>query len=356
MKNLLAAKCLRFLGFCSLAFLLIATHPSKIHGQSTFHGLIHFHFPQLTSNPPITTGMPYDVLMTYIYVDSLCRNVYGNTIDSVINQMGNPYMSYVAKYLYETVDYDPVRFYQWRWTDLGNRYVHTSLHNGASPGFINSEVGMRIHQKNIFADSQKTELFLQADYIADVQVNYTVEGSHPGAFGLPLHMVKVTSTVLDPIKGQVLPDCTPDPGVPIIKEKQQEGKIADATGGCLQFQYAYNWLRLGMGLNRQDSLGNYYTIVNDSTFGDSVTGYRWIQPDSEYIVLLSLTYDRDPTDSGRAFASLLPIRWSGSCGGMYPVRNGHVYDPYNDFGFGTGLTVAQFKAALRNKIYSITHP
>jgi hypothetical protein len=41
---------------------------------------------------------------------------------------------------------------------------------------------------------------------------------------------------------------------------------------------------------------------------------------------------------------------------MDPVRNGYVYDPNNDFGFGNNLTVAQWKAALRNKIYSITHP
>jgi hypothetical protein len=40
--------------------------------------------------------------------------------------------------------------------------------------------------------------------------------------------------------------------------------------------------------------------------------------------------------------------------GMYPVRGGIVYDPNNDLGFGTGLTVANFKSKLRQKILSIT--
>jgi len=40
---------------------------------------------------------------------------------------------------------------------------------------------------------------------------------------------------------------------------------------------------------------------------------------------------------------------------MFPIENGHVIDPGNEFGFGTNLTVEQWKAALRNHIYSITN-
>jgi hypothetical protein len=42
--------------------------------------------------------------------------------------------------------------------------------------------------------------------------------------------------------------------------------------------------------------------------------------------------------------------------GMYPVRAGIVFDPNSDFKFGTGLTLVDFKTALRGKIFTIVHP
>ncbi len=38
---------------------------------------------------------------------------------------------------------------------------------------------------------------------------------------------------------------------------------------------------------------------------------------------------------------------------MYPVVDGIVYDPNNDFGFGSGLTKEAFKSALRSRIANI---
>jgi hypothetical protein len=61
-------------------------------------------------------------------------------------------------------------------------------------------------------------------------------------------------------------------------------------------------------------------------------------------------------DANFSYVTLTPVAWFGSTCSMYPIIDGKVEDPRNDFGFGTNLTVAQFKTALRNKIYSITHP
>lgn len=38
---------------------------------------------------------------------------------------------------------------------------------------------------------------------------------------------------------------------------------------------------------------------------------------------------------------------------VYPVQGGIVYNPWNDFGFGTGLSTADFVSRLRGKIGSI---
>ncbi|HVZ41654.1 MAG TPA: hypothetical protein VHI13_20405, partial [Candidatus Kapabacteria bacterium] len=102
--------------------------------------------------------------------------------------------------------------------------------------------------------------------------------------------------------------------------------------------------------------GGVRTSINDSTVGDGFAGRPgpWVQPDVDYIVLLRL--QGIGGDSLYHYTSVFPVGWFGNACCMYPVVEGIVYDPHDDFGFGPGRTPAQFITALRARIYSITHP
>jgi len=293
--------------------------------------------------------MSLDVLLSYIYGDSIARKFYQVPFNNMLNGIGySDTLRYAAKYLYEIDDYNPIKFYTWCTTDPTHRY-YKPLPFGTigmiSPSTITSGLLQQISKT--FPDSGKTAFLCSSNYIADVEVNYTVEGADTPTTGRIIPLAKVTCTVLDTIKGQVLPNCIPDPGVPEVIKHEGE-KIASGLGGCLQFEYIIDLARWG----------NWVKPDSTNKLGDMTTGARWIQPDSEYIVFLNFMYERSTSDTSHVYAACQPMHnmHEGGVHGMYPVRGGIVYDPTNDFGFGTGLTVAQWKEALRAKIYSITHP
>jgi hypothetical protein len=85
------------------------------------------------------------------------------------------------------------------------------------------------------------------------------------------------------------------------------------------------------------------------------TGGWWVKPGHEYIVFL--TFFGIGADSTKGYFSVWPgTTVDGSSGGMYPVVNGIVQDPGDDFGLGSNLTVAAWKAGLRARINSIINP
>ncbi|MCB2206255.1 hypothetical protein KQI65_16040 [bacterium] len=90
---------------------------------------------------------------------------------------------------------------------------------------------------------------------------------------------------------------------------------------------------------------------NDSTFG-SIDGVRWIKPGNEYIVFLQF---RSPHGYGANYFNnryLTPGSIVGvtTTGGMYPIVNGYVDNPHNDFGLGEHAPVEEFVKKLRGAI------
>jgi hypothetical protein len=316
-------------------FILLLLFSSSIakaqyHGPSDFHGAVKLAIPFPTSYPPITLGMPPDVLTGYLVFDSLMNiNLHQNQIDSIVNSIyDSDTLRYALKYAYEMEDYDPIAFFQlmeiFPWT---GEYL-----NRAPQGLYNrvlSRVGTAI------PDSGKLLMGLAyADAIVDLTVTDTfsiVDVTKPGNANI---CEGVNATINDIIKGQNLPGGCRDS---LMRSKGKQRVPMSVPGDCVAFQYWYYWLQ-----NIQIPLG--------------VTTYNrppWCVPDSEYIVFLK--FDGLGRDSVQYYATLTPVGMSFSTlDGMYPVRGGIVYDPNNDLGFGTGLTVSEFKSKLRQKILSIT--
>ncbi|HZV12157.1 MAG TPA: hypothetical protein VFA55_03010, partial [Candidatus Kapabacteria bacterium] len=269
--------------------------------------------------------MPFDVYEAYEYGDLASRTYYMHQVDSIMAKMYYAdTLKEAARFLYETIDYDPIRYYVW-----GAGSPRFTYKQGNEPGYIGLQLQQRIQK--IFPDSSRTADIIYAYYIADVIVDHTVEGVDSSTPYQKLHDVKVTCIVTDTIKGRVFPPCISDNDRSVKRVKHQGSATASVSGGCLQFEYTLEWNRLHNAGSDADIIGG------DSTLGNYSTGARWIYPDSEYIVFLGFV--RLGSDNSHIFCTLFPESVMGTCCGMYPVRGGYVYDPHNDFGFGTGLTV-----------------
>ena len=82
-----------------------------------FQGIVKIVIPFPADYPPINSGMPYDVMLGYIYYDSLVRyfNEH-NTLrsDSIGLTFGADTIRKALKYAYEMTDYDPTAWFQYQ--------------------------------------------------------------------------------------------------------------------------------------------------------------------------------------------------------------------------------------------------
>lgn len=327
-----------------LSFLLFGlTAVSAQPVPSDINGALAQRFSVPTITPPLNSSMPFDVLIGYIIGDSIARNLNIAQRDSLFRNLTySDTLKYALKYLYKMVDYDPISFFQW------GSYRPIPTMYPSAPGVLHHALLERT--RKIYPDKQRTAMLSTADVIAHIKVNSTQHKIDTTAVHAK-NAVAVTATVIEPIKGQRIPNCWVDSRAKGEKERSlasvlisTEGDKPAVPGACLQFEYRLEWPRLNKSMLRTNL---------DSTLVDA-NGKQWVQPDMEYIVFLRFA------GLGRTanynYAVLIPVAWFGTTCSIYPIIDGKVYDHYDDFGFGSGLTPEQFKSALGNKIHSIINP
>jgi hypothetical protein len=301
------------------------------HPPREFGGPLWFSFPVLTTYPPFQTDMPYSILLAYVGYDSLARHADKDSVQRMLKNLTySDTAKYAAKFLFEIVDYNPVKFFQWAYTSPESGMYKNS------PANLRKRFVARVD--SIAPATLNTIPLLMADYIAEVKVTNT-ESSVDSTASLARSAELVTSYVVDTIKGHRTPFCMNEQF-----KSNNDRRSQSAYGACLQFDYRLEWRRM----NHASTFTN-----EDSTLVDA-DGKPWVKQGGEYIVFLS--FANLQRDSERNYATLTPVVGWGTSVCMYPIIDGYVYDPYNDFGYGTNLTVDQFKTALRNNIYSLTHP
>ncbi|HET6400488.1 MAG TPA: hypothetical protein VFH95_03730 [Candidatus Kapabacteria bacterium] len=335
---------LAMLGF--LASTLHAQPPGSYYG-----GVLEYSIPILTAVPPVDGTMPSDIDSAYLLTDWLMRTTPTASIDQFITNIGyNDTLKELAKMLYKTDDYNPLKLIQYEasgWPVGG--HPDYPWHYKADPD--HERTLLQNHIGKVFQDTARTGFLLASDIIADVTITDTSIKFDPSDHVVP-HMVLVRSTINDEIKGKFIPQCTG-----LIFKAGKSGKqpltaanvfpaIADtaAVGSCLNFEYSPEWQN-GV-FDDQVAAGGY---LQDST------GW-WIRPDSEYLVFLYL--DGVNADTANAYFTIDPF-WGvfGTQGAMYRVVNGRVVDPNDDFGLGgTNLKVAVWKTRLRARINNILNP
>ncbi|GIV56969.1 MAG: hypothetical protein KatS3mg040_1737 [Candidatus Kapaibacterium sp.] len=294
--------------------------------------------------PPLSIYMPYDVLLGYVALDSLHRapRPQGQEQALALLQRQQTLTDTTRKILrvyYAMADYDPILL----------RSAIMYMRGGSnSPWIISSEIRKTLIP-TIWKDTlQKQRLYralFTSSYILHVRVLDTME----------LHStytsIIVSAEVLDVLKGQVLVPCGDEGPTKRVflplRNAFSQSTVSNDHVQCILFSYSPNWFRF-VGGNDID-----VADLNES----EVLG-RILVPGTEAIVMLD--FNIACWSDSSVFYYLTPIDINNrpsertSCGhGIYPIVEGIVQDPMDDFGFGTNLSAEQFKLRLRERIAAI---
>jgi hypothetical protein len=283
-------------------------------------------YPKLQVIPPLSMGMDYETLLSYIYLDSLMRStnrdlLYMNYLDRWMNSgTKNDTIVQAVKYLYKLVDYDPVRFVQYE-TNLGKPPYTVNLKS--IRGWIGEILSNIVGQ--IGPNSILNEL-LRADYIFKVHINSIDslpqrryppnQGIYPEKF-----TYKVNATVIDTLKGKVFSNCNSGEMIPKHDNFQ-------STTSEVCFTY-------GTGPYEND----VYPFKLDPSLKNS-SGNLKLQPGQDLIVILN--YGSYLWDNNYDYFDLSIIT-------AYPIIDGQLKDISHIWSISSSLSYEDWKTIFLQK-------
>lgn len=161
-----------------------------------------------SSLPPLSTDMPYDVMLGYIYLDSLLKNttyeeVYKSCWNRWINEESkemNDTLKYAFQYLYKLMDYDPIRFVQFH-DNMDMKYYTMSPMSisGQLSRVLNSKTP-NLRKKTSFGLIHKSQHILHVKVIDVYRIPYRWYMSDTIDYNKYLY--NISAVVIDTIKGQ----------------------------------------------------------------------------------------------------------------------------------------------------------
>jgi len=302
-----------------------------------YHALT-FEYPKYPYLPYYTTDMPYEVMLGYIVMDSVCRLGNMSLINEFLNrQTFNDSIKKIINYIFRMSDWDPYLFKK-------TQYYDAELINGSyllHPSFL---IDKLIEKSASLSSNYKLfNLLLASHYILHVKITDTLSRTYQYS-NIPIPVAIVNYEILDTIKGKKIPKCK-DISINNDTKNNEYKDILLESQNCSQFEYGLFW-------QRTEHLQDIIMLNKES--GNSLidsNGVIWTKKEKEYIVCLRilLTCSTKKFDYIRIMSNVMP---SLTCT-MYPIEEGKVQDPGNEFGFGTNVDVDQFKLLLRQKINEI---
>jgi hypothetical protein len=313
-----------FLSF-QLIFILINLNIQAqviIPCNAGYNGIYNY-YPNSTNFCKLTTDMSLDVMIGYIAFDSLCTKILPGQYGTILNSKNayNDTILYVMKYLYKLMDYNPMLFDDNLW-GYNKKYYFT-----ISPHLAYDAIFSVLRK---VSDNRKLDIgLICSSYIFHVRVTNVVDG--PIDSSTQRYWTFVQCKVLDTIKGKVYPNCTEN------NNSKMFSQSGNNEASCFQFQYSPFWSRGVLG----DVILNG---TSENPLVDSL-GKHWVKPNEEYIVFLLDCFLCN--DSSGYYTCTYPAGLQTMTYTMFPIKaDGTVYDPGNDFGFGTPIDVNSFKQFL----------
>ena len=321
--------------FLILAILLINLPLLNAQAPPCFNVYQGLTFPiqKITNFPPLNTGMPYDVLIGYIVIDSVCVNADLDTVNNFLAKQiyDNDTIKYLKKFWYVMTDYDPFIFNQVMFYTGNKTYkTHPSILYKSCFDFLSSNCSkgdLAIITSSIIAHIKVSDL----KFVFDSNAVLNKEG------------YIVTGEILDTMKGRVFPSCKDF----YHNDLETESVFLDheLPENCLQFEYCRGWTR---GDNKDNSIfiegREGKKLIDDN-------GQPYIKGGMEYIIFLKPVIACD--EQNIFHYTIFPNGLYSEMYNLFPVVDGVVIDPEDEFNFGTGLSVEEFKTSLRNRINSI---
>lgn len=333
--------------------------------------------PYLTSLPPLYTNMPLDVLIAYIGVDSIARNVNHLPLQSFFNSISsfNDTLKQYGKYLYRAIDWNPFLFQQYsnetQFRQIGpppNEGLHFVDSNGAiadtalgAPAGL-YKVGLPFNRTRIaglylrylpdsLPETSMTAL-LGADYILRVAIdsvdscrNYLTPEPNAQRFA-------VYARVLDTLKGRVFPNLCQNANrymMPFQSELQGKNNPQvpqSASGPCNEIRF-----EMSKGTYRS---GNWAVVgrdfIRDTAFLDQSQNFV-MHPGTECIVFLS--FRNHLVDDDYDYYNL-DVN-SNLSYGVLRIHDGKVID-LNHVWSPTELTLPQFMQRFEHLVNVMTNP
>lgn len=270
-------------------------------------------FPIIRNIPPLSSGMPFDIMFSYIVADSICRFAPQKDVTNLLNSWTsmNDTLRYAAKYLYRMMDYNPVIFrqYQDQIMLLRNMPFKTSFYS------TKDEIQRKFAKFVPPQEKNAVTTVLGAEYILRVQV--VKIDSMPDKLDAGTLRYRVTAKVLDTLKGRAYQSAPCNSGHAILDDA--------SPYPCLYFQYTddnYFEASGSIGLMAGDAEHEPWPYnVQDSAFMRARNQFA-MKPGQDAIVFLY--YDSQKFDHEYDYYDLLLAPMYSY--NALPIINGQVRD------------------------------
>lgn len=303
-------------------------------------------FTKFDPASPISDDMPNEVRESYLWIDETChKSDYYKFSDFLnANDLNTDTLKQIIKYYFQFWDYNFALAMGTESSVYYNPYSNYSKYVRSPNDTIHlimiklaSLLDARIRE----LDGRAKELFslvrsgiithLRVDSIKNTLIEEIPEDDRQD-------LLVVNAEVIDPIKGKLVPAFKSLAPLPDSAQyNDPEPRLVKSEPG-VKLQFAY-WLS-------DKRLCNEHLPLVDSL------GNPWTKPGNEYVVFLFPF----PLcgDSINTYYHLSPAWCYTSCVfGMYPVIDGKVYNPMNEFNVPDGISVELFKKKLRQDIDDI---
>lgn len=320
----------------NLSTLLICqNHDNLPYYQGTF-----FNYGNISVMPPLSTDMPYDVMVGYITLDSLRRNGDISLFKEFINkQTYNDTIRTIFKYYYKMLDWNPMLFHS---------FIKSKDYSELPLPIIQDEIVEKYYN---ISPSRGNSLVALSYFIYHIQVLDTLRFFDSTSVTYQRGL-KCYSEILNIYKGNILEtNCNIHEDNLSVKNIAYSNDSLQITNPILCFDIRLDWHR---GEDPGDvvltGIDNYPWSGIKEKMVDSLD-IPWIKANQEYIVFLEPVLI-DYYDNYNKY-QLFPMDFNSLTKGIYPIINGYVQDPSNDFGLGTSVPYLDFIQNLNNIINEI---
>lgn len=295
-----------------LVFILLSISPFfvnilKSQGPPCFpedQGLF-YEIPVNPTNPPFSTDMPYDVLIGYIAMDSLSKNVEIEDYYSFLSrQKYNDTIRTMMRYFYQMMEYNPAKYLDYKYYGLHSKFPPMDYeHSFYNHLLMTSPVP--ILDASLLASFfiGKVTIYDVNSYI-DTNARWAVTAS------------KVSARIDTIFKGHSIENC---PNPPSVETPYNQN--------CMKFEIAKEWF---------DDIDFFNTITTQQSF------------------FVFFEYRLICFTETSAYFTIFPLRFVGSLNNsIYPIVDNRLIDTNNELGFGESVDLNTFYNGIQNRINEI---